>query len=426
VSVIDSDNGETNHRWPHFLPDGRHFLYTAVTGACCPASKAARVKIGALDTTDTVTLFEAESSAAYAEGHLLFVRDGTLMAQPFDPDSRRLSASAFPIAADVAWEGSRYASFSVSKTGALVYGHGATAPLTQLVWMDRTGKVLSSVGEPAQYLSYDLSPDGTKIAVAYYASANADRDIWIVDTVRGTRIRLTFDPGEDRWPLWSQDGLRIAFTGNRQGDWTLRQKLVNGAGDDEPLLTERGTVYTPTDWSRDGRFIAFNRAVPGSGFGDIWVLPMFGDRKRFVIVQTAANETGASFAPDGRWVAYQAVEGPQARVFVEPFPPTGAKYQISTEAGFQPRWRGDAKELFFRTADGTLMAASVDTSRQFQFDVPHALFSSRATTLGAGTGLSQPYAVTRDGQRFLIPLPLKDSTTTWLNVVLNWTATIQR
>jgi Tol biopolymer transport system component len=322
----------------------------------------------------------------------------------------------------VAWEVSRYASLSASETGALVYAHGVTAPPAQLVWTDRAGKVLSSIGEPSQYLSLGLSPDDTKVAVTYNSGANTDHGIWVMDTTRGTRNRLTFDAGEDRWPVWSPDGLRIAFAGNRQGDWTLRQKLVNGTANDEPLLTDRDTVYGPTDWSRDGRYIVYDRRASGSGFTDIWVLPTFGDRKPFGVVQTPGNEAGATLAPNGRWMAYHSNETRQAQVFVQPFPGTGAKYQVSTNGGRQPLWREDGTELFFRTVDGTMMASSVAIGPQFKSDPPHVLFKIAANT----TGPSRLYGVSRDGQRFLITVPQQDSIVTPLNVVLNWTATIQR
>jgi hypothetical protein len=422
VSVIDAEYGETGHRWPRFLPDGRHFLYTGFTGACCPASKPSRVRIGALDTKEVATVMEVESLAIYASGHLLFNRMGALMAQPFDPGSRRFAGDAFQLAEQVASEGSRYASFSVSDTGVLVYAHGITQPTTRLTWMDREGRSLGTVGDPALYQGIDLGPDDIKIAAAFSTGITENRDIWLLNSARGGQTRLTFDPGADDYPVWSPDGLRIAFQGLRQGGLTLRQKLVTGTVEDETLLTgPAGSTAIPTDWSADGRFIAFNRSTAGTGFGDIWVLPTSGDRKPFAIVQTPANEANASFSPDGRWFAYQSFEIGISEVYVQPFPPTGGKHQISRSGGFYPTWRADGKELFFRDVNGTLMAASIKATDQFESEIPRPLFSSGPTNVN-----SRSYVAAKDGQRFLVVVPQSASTTAPLTVLLNWTAAIQK
>ena len=422
VSVIDTEYGETGHRWPRFLPDGRHFLYTGFTGACCPASKPSRIRIGSLDTKEIVTVTEVESSAIYASGHLLFNRMGALMAQPFDPRSRRVTGDAFQVAEQVASEGSRYASFSASDTGVLLYAHGITQAATRLTWMDREGKSLGTVGDPALYQGIDLAPDDNRSVAAFATGITENRDIWLLNSARGAQTRLTFDPGPDDYPVWSPDGLRIAFQGLRQGGLTLRQKLVAGTVEDETLLTgPAGSTAIPTDWSADGRFIVFNRSSAETGFGDIWVLPTSGDRKPFAIVQTPANEANASFSADGRWFAYQSFEAGLPQVYVQPFPPSGGKYQISSSTGFYPRWRADGKELFFRDANGTLMAASIKAGGQFESEIPRALFSSGPTNVN-----SRPYAVTKDGQRFLVVVPQSASATVPLTVLLNWTAAIQK
>jgi eukaryotic-like serine/threonine-protein kinase len=189
VSVIDATYGESAHRWPHFLPDGRHFLYTGVVGTCCPASKPARVKIGVLDAPDTVTLFDVESAAAYAAGHLLFNRNGTLMAQPFDPGSRQLTGDSFPLADDVDSEGSRYASFSASDS-VLVYVRSGAQETRQLTWLDREGKTLSTIGERATYVSPHLSPDGRNVAVEMASGTPPNPEIWVLSP-DGKQTRLT-------------------------------------------------------------------------------------------------------------------------------------------------------------------------------------------------------------------------------------------
>jgi Tol biopolymer transport system component len=422
VSVIDTEYPETGHRWPLFLPDGHHFLYIAYTGACCPASKPARVRIGTLDSKEVTTLMEVEASVLYASGHLLFTRppNGPLMAQPFDPESRRLTGDAFQLVEQVASEGSRYASVSVSATGVLLYARGIAQASTQLTWIDRDGKSLGTVGGPASFLGIDLGPDDNKIAAAFGTGTPENRDIWLLNATNAAQTRMTFDPGFDDYPVWSPDGLRIVFQGNRQGALSLRQKIVDGTADDELLNAgPPGSTAIPTDWSADGRFIAFNRSTTGTGFSDIWVMPTFGDRNPYPIVQTRANDSNASFSPDGRWFAYQTTETGQSEVYVQPFPPTGGKRQISEGGGFYPTWRADGKELFYRQVDGTLMATTVNASGSFTWDSPRKLFS-----LGSTSVTSRPYAVATDGKKFLVAIPQSSTTAPPLTVMLNWTTAI--
>jgi eukaryotic-like serine/threonine-protein kinase len=426
ASALDTEYGETSHRWPHFLPDGRHFLFTGVTGTCCPASTPARVKVGTLDGPEVVTLIsgEVESSTAYASGHLLFDRvsnlDGSLMAQPFDPDARQLKGEAFPLVEHLASEGSRYASFSASDTGVLLFAHGVTTPMTRLTWFDREGKTLGTVGDPASYLEVSLSRDDAKIAVTLASGAPENRDIWVLDAARGTQKRLTFDPRADGSPVWSPDGGQIAFSGNRP-QATLRLKVADPLANDEQLWGQNVAV-SPTDWSADGKFLAYTLSGGVGGFTDIWVLPMFGDRKPFPFAQTADTEANASFSPDGRWIAYDSTEGGAAQVYVQPFPPNGGKRQISKDGGVAPTWIG--KEVFFIGLDrSTIMAVDVDTTGKFESGTPRALFSPNATIRASG----RRYAVTHDGKRFLLNLNQQQSTTTTpLTVIVNWPATIQK
>ena len=381
------------------------------------------MRVGTLDGPEVVTLIngEIESSTVYASGHLLFDRvsnlDGSLMAQPFDPDARQLKGEAFPLVEHLASEGSRYASFTASDTGALLFAHGVTTPTTRLTWFDREGKTLATVGDPSSYLEVSLSRDDAKIAVTLASGAPENRDIWMLDAARGTQKRLTFDPRADGSPVWSPNGSQIAFFGNRPGS-TLRLKVVDGMAGDEQLSGENGAVY-PTDWSADGRFLAYILSGGVGGLADIWVLPMFGDRKPFPFTQTAAAEGNASFSPDGRWIAYDSTEGGAQQVYVQPFPPSGAKYQVSKDGGVSPTWLG--KEVFFIGPDRrTMMAVDVDTAK---FDgIPRALFSANATINASG----RRYAVTHDGKRFLLNVPQQSATTTPLTVIVNWPATIQK
>jgi Tol biopolymer transport system component len=232
--------------------------------------------------------------------------------------------------------------------------------------------------------------------------------------------RLTFDPGEDTFPVWAPDGSRIAFQGmNRQPPGALRQKIVAGTVDDEALLPDP-TTLRPTDWSADGRFLVYQR--PGASTGsDLWILPMSGERKPFAFAQSQFDERNAVFAPNGRWIAYTSNEAGQDEVYVRPFPQAGGKFQISKSGGTRPTWRADGKELFFLALDGTMMTATINTSPQFEAGTPKRLFTSVPLQFDG-----RQYAVSRDGKRFLVNTLQQQPTTTPLTVVVNWLSAVQK
>jgi eukaryotic-like serine/threonine-protein kinase len=427
ATTLDAAYGESSHRFPWFLPDGRHFLFTASVGTCCPPVKAGRVRVGSLDSTDSQTLAQADSSAVFSSGHVLFQREGTLMATPFDLASRQFTGDPYPVAERIAWEGSRYASISASSTGVLVHAGGGARPITQLSWIDRSGRSLGTVGEPAVYTAIALSPDERRVAVAIASDAAERRDIWLVEVATGTSTRFTFDAGVSNSPVWSRDSARLAFSANRSGRSGISAKRAEGTADEEILVaSERGgtIALTPNDWSADGRSMIFTRGPGVSGSSDIWALPIAGDRKAFPIVQTAAFEGYASLAPGDRWIAYQATteHGP-TQIYVEPFPPTGRKFQVSSSGGIEPVWRPDGKELFFLSPEGRMMAAAVDISTQFQSATPVPLF--RAPTVAPQGAVGRHYAVAKDG-RFLVNVLQQQSSTAPITVVVNWLSAVQK
>jgi hypothetical protein len=431
VTTVDPATGEDAHLWPHFLPDGRHFFYTAMTGGCCPAPKPSVIRIGSLDSADAaIPLLQVESSVSYASGHVVFARDQTLMAQPFDPEARQLKGEPFPLAENVSREGSRYVGVSVSEHGTLVYGSGSSGDLQQLTWYDREGRALGTLGEAARYVNLALSPDERRVAVSLDTGSPRNRDIWIIDIARNIRSRLTSDPGTDTAPVWSPDGTRIAFEGRRSGKASLRQQLVDGTAADESLRDVSGSITDtdPSGWSADGRFIAYTLAgaiFPGSGSAmtaDVWVLPLFGDRKPFPVAQTAFLETGGVFSPDGRWIAYTSNESGQPNVYVQPFLRAGGKYPVSRDGGSHPVWRADGKELFYLSAAATMMAVPINATGQLEGGEPQTLFQPGRPILTRG----QAYAVTKDGGRFLVNVDFRRSNVAPLTVVVNWTAAIQK
>jgi Tol biopolymer transport system component len=428
ASALDTTYGETSNRFPWFLPDGRHFLYTATIGTCCPASKPGRLKVGILGSMESKTLMQAESAALYSDGYLLFKAGdqvtGTLMGQAFDAASQSFRGEAFPLVQAIGSEGSRYISASASSTGVLLYGGGSGRPVSRLTWFDRTGHAQGGVGPEGEFTGVALSPDDRHVAAAAVAGTPENMDIFVFDGVAHTQTRFTFDPEVDSSPIWSPDGTEIIFRATRGRAQTLQRKAASGTAKEETVLTPQAqTAATPNDWSRDGRYVLFTRNDNVTGSADIWVLPMSGDRKPTAFLQTPSNETDPVFSPDGKWIAYSSTENAQPNIFVQPFPATGGKSQISANGGFKPIWSRDGKEIFYISLDNQLTAVAVDTASGFQARSPQVLFP--VTTLGTNVPGRQ-YDVSRDGQRFLVNFVQQQSATMPLTVVVNWPSTIQK
>jgi len=434
VGQLDKSYSETSQRFPQFLPDGRHILFTGATGAAGAAPKPSRIRIGALDGTPAETLLEAESSVAYADGHLLFLRDASLMAEPFDPVSLKFTGDPFPVAEQVGTEGSRYTSFSVSATGTLVYAHGGLLPASRLTWFDRSGRALGDVSDPAAYLGASLSPDERRVAATIASSDGLNpvrTNVWIIDVARNVSSRLTFGTAE-QYPVWSRDSSRVLFLSMNAQAPGIYEKAAAGTRDEELVLKgvenaigAGSGLPSPNDWSPDSRFILYQIASGSPSGTDLWVLPQSGDKKPFPIVQGPGPDANATFSPDGRWIAYNAAESSTSQVYVQPFPPTGGRFQVSKDGGAQPRWRGDGRELFFLALDGRMMAAPIEPSPEFQPGLPKALFNT-GSLLTANAG---QYAATKDGNRFLVIVPRssdRNATQTPLTVIVNWLATLQK
>jgi len=417
VTELDASRKETSHVLPHFLPDGRHFLYVARTNQ----QGGADIYVAALDSKERKRLLGADSNAVYAGGHLLFLRERTLLAQAFDAGRRELTGDPVPVAEQVGVSFGR-GNFSASETGVLAYG-GGSGGNRHLAWFDRTGKPLAVAGPPAGYNDLNLSPDQTRVAAAVLDRQGGFSDVWLLDLARGTSSRFTFDPAGDSLPVWAPDGSRIAFTTSRDGPANIYQKVSSGAGNDEPLL-KSDAGKSLHDWSRDGRFLVYSQVDPKTK-RDLWVLPLFGDRKPMPYLRAEFDESHAQFSPDGRWMAYVSNETGASQVYVQPFPASGGKWQISTAGGSQPRWRRDGKELFYLSLDAKLMAVPIQAGATLQPGIPNPLFQS--SIAGAvSLAFSHRWAAAADGQRFLFINAAEEATSTPLTVVLNWTATLRR
>src|SRR5918999_919260 len=418
LTTLDKSRNEYVHAWPHFLPDGRHFLYVAGTS---PREKSA-IFLGSLGSKQTRLLLNVESSVAYAPpGYLLYAREGTLVARPFNADRLELTGEAVPVVKQIGFTlGNARAHFSVSETGTLLYRTNTAAADTQLVWFDRAGKQLDTVGAAGRYSDIRLSPDGKRVAFQRLDPEKGASDVWVMELARGTTSRLTFDPANDGDAVWSPDGGRVVFSSMREGLPNLYQKLSSGAGGEELLLKTEDAKFA-TDWSPDGRYVLYH-ALSRQRF-DLWVLPLFGERRPEHFLRTDFQEVSGRFSPDGRFVAYVSNESGRFEVYVQSFPASGGKWQVSNGGGGSPRWRRDGRELFYLSADGKLMAVEVDgSSDRFEAEVPAPLFEPR---VGAISGDS-PYDVAADGRRFLVKVPVEETAPAPVTVVLNWTADLKR
>ena len=416
--------GETAHRYPQFLPDGRHFLYLRVSSA----AEKMGIFVGSIDakpeaqSTKPLLLsgFQGNyvQSPAGGPGWLLFLREGTLLAQPFDPGKLELSGDPVPVASPVgSFGGPTVGLFSVSENGVLVYRSGSSS-LTRLAWRDITGNTLGTLGDPGLYGNPAISPDGRRVAVNQVDS-QGNADIWVLDVARGTSTRLTFDPHPDTTPVWSPDGARIAFRSNRAGRFDLYEHNADGSGEDR-LLFQSGEDKIPTSWSHDGKFLLFNSQSPKTG-ADLWILPLAGGGKPIPFLKTESLEVLGQFSPDGRWIAYTSNESGAFEVYVRPVSPnsiggtpgSGGKWMVSKGGGASPSWRGDGKQLFYLTVNRQLMAVDVTAERTFQAGIPKTLFDSQAASPGT-------YGVASDGKKFLFVTPQAANAAAPYTVVLNW------
>jgi serine/threonine protein kinase len=422
VAVTTLAKGQSTHLAPYFLPDGQHFLYAAQG----PSVDSDGLYVASLNSGESKRLFASESNAIYAApGYLLFIQNGVLMRRPFDLSKLEVTGDAAPVADGVALDFGIIAA-SVSDNGILVYRSGVGSNESrQLVSVDRTGKVIDQVGPPGRYIGLDWSPEGKRLAVHRH-DANGG-DIWLFELMRGTMSRFTFDPTQDNsMPVWSPAGDRIAFSAQRDGKWGIYQKAASGTEKEELLYESPGTEKAPMTWSPDGKYLVFEVTEAKTAW-DLWVLPMMGERKAYPMMQTPFNETWAEISPNGKWIAYDSDETGRYEVYIRPFPSGEGKWQVSANGGWYPRWNKEGKELFYAdaAANGKLLSVGVNAVGAMpEFEVPKPLFDSGYVNISHG--VHHKYAVSPDGQRFIIPRAESkvsgESKQPTITVVLNWNA----
>jgi Tol biopolymer transport system component len=442
-------SGQSAQSFPSILPDGRHALFFG-SGL---SPELSGLYVTSLETGESKRILATDTGGVYVPqvGELLFGRQGTLLTQSFDPKTFALAGEPFPIAENVesgVTAGSAgLLAFSVSDTGVLAYGIGQAAGGLKMVWFDRHGRPQETVGPDAKYAGVALAPDGKRVATHRHDGQGGD--IWVTELTRGTTSRLTFDTSQDNSsPIWSPDGSAIVFASLFRARPGLYRKSANNTGDEELLFENPSGLIRPTSWAPDGRSIVFQTLDPKTR-QDLWVLPMSGtlpqaqgvptdsagEHKALPLLRSPFNENHGQISPDGKWLAYSSNETGQSEIYVQPFPNGAGRWQVSTSGGNWPAWRGDGRELFYvaRTTGGKLIAVATNIGGPtFQMGTATELFDSLVGGFAGGGGGTHPYtvyAVSADGQRFLIPRPAASTQELGppsIAVVLNWSDALKK
>jgi eukaryotic-like serine/threonine-protein kinase len=423
ITKPDASHAVNTHRWPMFLPDGKHFLYLAANVSGQPDSDA--IFVGSLESSDDSFLTKATGNPVYAApGYLLFCREKTLFAQKFDTNKLKLSGEAVPLLKDVSSLPRILRNdYAASNGDVLVVQRGNDVSLSRLVWRDRQGKETGSVGKPDVYANITLAPNGKAVAFDKTDQETQNSDVWTYDFERASSQRLTFDRGIDAEPVWSPDGKKIIFSSTRTGPFRLYLKNADGSEEEKllPLDPSDDADEYLTSWSPDAKHFLYDR---DAGATRPWVaeLPGLKTNPLFTAAETRKN---AQFSPDGKWMAYTSNENGRWEIYVTSFPDLHGKWQVSNNGGTQPRWRGDGGELFYLAPDGKMMASPVTTGGHFDAGTPLSLFQANAREQVAGSELVM-YDVTRDGQRFLINTQMETTHSQSMMVILNWPVVLEK
>lgn len=406
------------HRCPQFLPDGKHFIFFGGP----TSAETSGTYVASLDGGEPKLLMRTSSDVLYtSSGNLLLVRDGVLMAQPFDQNKLEVSGDAVPLVAEAGAvaSGSNRSLFSASNNGILVYRTGSeTAGGNALLWFDRNGKQIAETGAPGRYGTVSVSPDGTKLV----AATLEPNSIWVYDIARGTRTRVTFHASVNGQPSWSPDGKMIAFMSSRSGQYHLYQKAADGTGNAIPLVVDDATELYPS-WSADGRYLVFERGgEQANARSELWALPLFGGGKAFPVIQSQFDVHWPTVSPDSRWVAYTSDESGQEEVYVAPFLHGSGKWLVSTNGGTRPRWRRDGRELFYLSLDSKMMSAGISEGpASVSVGEVRPLFQTNSAPTNGWL-----YDVSADGKKFLIVTEAAQKSSTPLTVVTNWPALLKK
>jgi Tol biopolymer transport system component len=431
VTKLD-ESQHTSHRWPAFCPDGKHLLYLAVAHGTT-ASDSNAVYLSSLNGGEPKLVMRGSANASLVSGYLLYPRENTLLAAPFDVGEARLRGDPVVVATEVMYDGTTWrAAFSASERGELAFHRGTAGGSIQMVRRDRSGKELGKIGEPDAFGGLSISPDGKKVATDI---SGATTDVWVYDVARGVRSRLTFEEGAHVSPVWSPDGQYLAyaqifFARPEAMHRVLRQPATGGG---EEVLHSSGEETWATDWSADGKYLLLCKGkYIGGKPSDIWVMPLEGERTPFPLLKTPFIETDGRFSPDGKWVAYSSDESGAQEIYIIPFDPRqsdgasavvprGGKWQVSARGGFKPKWRADGKELYFAdTREGQLVAVEITVTPQgLEIGTPTHLFP-----VSQPAGID-PFDVSADGEWFVENASTAQASAP-INLIVNWDVEIEK
>ena len=411
---LGSVRQENSHRNPSFLPDGRHFLFTARSSQ----KENTAIYVGSLDSKAIKRILTEQSNALYVPpGYILFAREGLLLAQHFDAARLELSGDAFPVASNVDQETpSANAFFAASADGSVIAYSEATHSMDQLTWFDHGGTNLGTLGPKGHYTTPRFSADGKRVAITIPDPESGNRDIWILELASESLTRFTTNPANDWVPAWSPDGKYLAFSSDRTPHSSIYRKAVDGSGEEELLVPAGDTLGAfMDDWSHDGRLLGYHVNMPHAI--DLWLLPLLGDRRPRPFLKTRFREFGMKFSPDSKTVAYYSNESGAFEVYVAAIDKPG-KQRVSSSGGTQPDWRLDGRELYYLTQE-SLMAVEVQGSGEsVTFGAPRALFQfCQFRTSGSGI---PDYDISPDGKRFLFPCQSVDARQRSVSVAIGW------
>ena len=438
LTTLDAPR-HTTHRWPSFLPDGKHFLFFATNHSGTGPDQNG-IYLGSTDSNAIKLILPSDSAGQYASGYLLYHLQSALIAQKFDPGTATLSGDPIALADHIQYDPTVWrTTFGASENGTLITASGDSTLNTGLVWVDRSGKDVGyALKEHFLYLGgplagMRLSPDGKRLAITV---GQPKADIFVYDLVQGTKTRITFNPAQNIQPSWSPDGQRIVFaelSGSRaSAGSTIHARVANGGGQDELLIGEQNNSTLPVtfswpQWSSDGKYLVYSKASGPSG-GAIWAVPTSGDKTPFPVVQPQSQQGTIQFSrlsPDGKWLAYTSTESGREELYITSFPRAGGRWQISQNGGTSPAWRGDSKELYFyEFSGGQLQIMAVDTAAQgdqFQSKNYRSLFAVNHVIAGGNAN----FEATPDGRRFLLAVQPEVAAAP-ITLTLNWTGKLEK
>ena len=418
ATTLDKGRNEGTHRWPSFLPDGRHFLYYAAGGG---GEEPGEIFVGDLGSGNVKHITQSSSLAVYASpGYLLFVRGGTLVAQAFDADRLEVHGDAAPLGVDLPSnaQASGQRALSASLDGMLSW-RTQPSSRSQPVLFDRQGHEIGRLAEAGAWNMPRLSPDGQRLAIALAINESNASDIWLIDIARNVATRMTLDPADEAYPIWSPDGTRLVFSSTRKGASGDTYVMRADQPGSEELVSATAATKTPESWAPDGRSLMINVTTPQNR-RDLWLLPLEGDRKPLPYLATPFNESNARFSPDGRWVVYTSDVSGASEVYVRPFRESGATWRVSNRGGQTPAWKGDGREIYYLAPDGMLMAARVTGAAPFQTEAPAPLFK-----IAVPEFIDPQFDVFADGQRFLVNQQISSKEEP-INVLVNWAAALKK